>query len=222
MHLQVGIVDDDARFRASLAHAVMSAPDMTLAGAAGDIAAGKALLQARALDVLLVDLGLPSGSGVELIAHAAEQFPTCDVMVISMFGDERSVLASIEAGATGYLLKDVSNVDFAEQIRSLRNGGSPISPVVARQLLKRFTPMPDAMPPDDRRSAVESPSELSPRERKVLLLSSRGHTYDEIAGQLGVSKQTVLTYVKRSYRKLQVHSKMAAVEEARRMGWLNA
>lgn len=220
MQLKVAIVDDDARYRASIAHAVMSAPDMTLVGAADDVESGKALLTNRSPDVLLVDLGLPSGSGVALIAHAAAHLPSCDVMVVTVFGDERSVLASIEAGATGYLLKDLSNVDLADQIRSLRSGGSPISPVIARQLLNRFALSKSDATVDERSLGSESPSELSAQEHKVLVLSSRGHTYDEIAVALGVSRQTVLTYVKRSYRKLQVHSKMAAVHEARRMGWL--
>ena len=218
MKLTIAIVDDDPRYRSSIAHAVLSAPDMVLLGVADDLESGRALLDSAQPEVLLVDLGLPSGSGMELIRHAAEHLPACDVMVITVFGDERHVIASIEAGATGYLLKDAQNGELADQIRALHAGGSPISPVIARQLLNRFatpsTPVQAAL--------VDASPVLSPQEHKVLQMSSRGHTYEEIAQMMGVSRQTVLTYVKRTYRKLQVHTKIEAVHEAQRMGWLRS
>jgi len=217
MKLTVAIVDDDPRYRSSLAHAVLSAPDMALLGVADDLESGRALLDSKQPEVLLVDLGLPSGSGMELIQHAAEHLPACDVMVITVFGDERHVIASIEAGATGYLLKDASNGELADHIRALHAGGSPISPVIARQLLTRFaTPNLPVQPVLE--SLDEIPTELSPQEHKVLLMSSKGHTYEEIAQAMGVSRQTVLTYVKRTYRKLQVHGKVEAIVKAQRAG----
>lgn len=203
-----------------LAHAVLSAPDMLLLGVADDLQSGRTLLDAERPEVLLVDLGLPSGSGMDLIRYAAEHLPACDVMVITVFGDERHVIASIEAGATGYLLKDARNGELADQIRALHAGGSPISPVIARQLLTRFatpsTPV-QATTPD----LADISPELSPQEHKVLLMSSRGHTYDEISQFIGVSRQTVLTYVKRTYRKLQVHSKVDAIAKAQRAGLIS-
>lgn len=220
MKLTVAIVDDDPRYRSSIAHAVLSAPDMVLLGVADDLESGRALLDAAQPDVFLVDLGLPSGSGMELIRHAAKHLPACDVMVITVFGDERHVIASIEAGATGYLLKDAQNGELADQIRALHAGGSPISPVIARQLLTRFaTPRAPVQATPD---LLDISPGLSPQEHKVLLMSSRGHTYEEIAQIMGVSRQTVLTYVKRTYRKLQVHTKIKAVTEAQRRGWLRS
>lgn len=114
MKLTVAIVDDDPRYRSSIAHAVLSAPDMVLLGVADDLESGRALIDSAQPEVLLVDLGLPTGSGMELIRHAVEHLPACDVMVITVFGDERHVIASIEAGATGYLLKDAQNGDLAD------------------------------------------------------------------------------------------------------------
>ncbi len=204
MQFSVLIVDDDPRCRSAMAHAVMAAPDMRLAGVASDIAQGLALLDAHRPDVLLVDMALPSGSGIELIRHAAEHLPDCEVVVISVFGGDEQVVASIEAGATGYLLKDESDANLAEQIRVLRAGGSPISPVIARQLLKRVALPPPAPPAAAFTAAVAASPALSDQELKVLQLSAKGHTYAEIARSLGVSRETVLTYVKRSYRKLQV------------------
>lgn len=146
--ISVLIVEDDERFRAAFAGMVGDAPDMRLVGAAADLPQGLQLLRELRPDVLLVDLGLPSGSGVELIRYANERLPDTDVMVVSVFGDEPHVMASIEAGATGYLLKDARAADLTEQIRSLRSGGSPISPVIARQLLVRLTPPAGSMSED--------------------------------------------------------------------------
>lgn len=214
MTVGVLIVEDDAKFRAAFADAVESAPDMHLLGAAPNGRQGIEMLDRHAPDVLLVDLGLPDVHGLEVIRHAAATLPDCDVMVVTVFGDEKHVLESIETGATGYLLKDSLPEDFIEQIRLLRAGGSPISPIIARQLLERF----QRAAPVVRRT--EPAPELSDRERSVLGLVTKGFTYDEIAGLLGVSKNTVTTYVRRIYRKLQVGSKTEAVYEARKLGLL--
>ena len=207
--ISVLIVEDDERFRAAFASMVGDAPDMALVGSAGDVEPGLRLLRSLRPDVLLVDLGLPSGSGVDLIRYANEHLPDTDVMVVTVFGDEPHVMASLEAGATGYLLKDTPADDLTEQIRSLHSGGSPISPVIARQLLLRLTPQAGPVVDD---------ALLSPQERQVLTLSAKGFSFEEIARMLGVSRHTVMTYVKRSYRKLQVHSKTEAIYEARKLG----
>lgn len=221
MHIVVGIVEDDPKCRSSLSHVVLSAPDMQLAGVASDVDAGRNLIDSTPLHVLLVDLGLPSGSGLSLIAYVCERQPDCDVMVISVFDDERHVLAAIEAGATGYLLKDDADGIVAEQIRSLRAGGSPISPVIARRLLARLATGETRGARAGSSVRLDEPvARLSPQEVLVLQMSAKGYTYAEIARILGVSGLTVSTHVKRSYRKLQVHSKTEAVYEARRLGWL--
>jgi len=216
MTMSVLIVEDDARFRDAFARAINLADDMTLLGSAPNYASGLALLS-RAPDVLLVDLQLPDGNGIDLIREAAQRIPDCDVMVVTIFGDERHVLDSIEAGATGYLLKDMSPTELVEQIRVLHTGGSPISPIIARQLLTRFsTPRTPQTPVE-----AEAISPLSEQEIKVLTLSAKGFSYDEIAALMQVSRHTVQTYVKRSYRKLQVNSKVDALSEARRLKLLS-
>jgi DNA-binding NarL/FixJ family response regulator len=206
------IVEDDERFRQAFAAVVNGAADLRLVGAAADLPQGMLLLREFRPQVLLVDLGLPSGSGIELIRYAHDHLPQTDVMVVSVFGDEPHVMASLEAGATGYLLKDAQPADLAEQVRSLRAGGSPISPVIARQLLMRLAPEAGRVPASDDEAL------LSPQERQVLTYSAKGFSFEEIARMLGVSRHTVMTYVKRSYRKLQVHSKTEAIYEARKLG----
>ena len=208
--ISVVIVEDDERVRCAFSAILQTAEDMRLLGMAADVGEGLALLDATRPDVLLVDLGLPSGSGIQLIRHAQAHLPDTDVMVVTVFGDEPHVMASLEAGATGYLLKDTHAGDLIEQIRSLRAGGSPISPVIARQLLLRLAPQGSQPLADE--------AQLSPQERQVLTYSAKGFSFDEIASMLGLSRHTVMTYVKRSYRKLQVHSKTEAIYEARKLG----
>ena len=164
-------------------------------------------------DVLLTDLGLPDGSGIDLIRETVRRYPATDIMVITVFGDEDHVLASIEAGATGYILKDSIPEEFVGLIKQLRAGGSPISPVIARQLLKRFKPhvaSPEAV------ATVEAG--LSARESEVLSLIAKGFSFSEIARLLNVSQHTVTTHVKKIYQKLAVHSRGEAVYEAGKMG----
>ena len=211
--IEVVIVEDDAKFRSAFARLIEATPEMELLGTAATLAQGMDLVRRRMPDVLLVDLDLPDGSGLDLIRHVASRSDTCDIMVITIFGDERHVIESIEAGASGYLLKDSLPEDFIEQIRVLHAGGSPISPVIARQLLTRFVG-------NSAGPATSEVPELSEREHSVLNLVTKGFTYQEIAGLLRVSPHTVLTYVKRIYRKLQVSSKTEAVYEARKLGLL--
>ena len=177
------------------------------------------MLDLRKPDVLLVDLGLPDVSGIEVIRHASQTLPTCECMVVTVFGDEEHVLASIEAGAAGYLLKDASEESFLSGIRELINGGSPISPIIARRLLKRF--QTQAVPAT---SAVENVGDetssvaLSDREREILHLASKGFNYPEMGKLMSISPHTVTSHVKKIYRKLAVHSRGEAVFEANRMG----
>jgi len=204
--IRIVLVEDDARFRAAFAAAIEASGDLILQAQAASLCEGMALLAGPPADVLLVDLGLPDGSGVDLIKATRSAWPVCDIMVSSVFGDEAHVLRSIEAGAVGYLLKDSEPVSIIDQIRSLRAGGSPISPLIARQVLARLRP---AGPVD---------TILSARENEVLVYITKGFSYDDIVRLLQVSRPTVLTYVRRIYAKLQVNSKTEAVYEARKLG----
>ena len=208
----VMVVEDDPAFLKRFCGIIASAPDLELFAAVSDCASARQALHSAAPDVLLTDLGLPDGSGIEIIREASRRFPATDTVVITVFGDEEHVLAAIEAGATGYILKDSIPEKFVGLIHELRAGGSPISPVIARQLLKRFKPAAEA---------EAKPSEtagLSARESEVLSLIAKGFNFGEIARLLGVSKHTVTTHVKKIYQKLAVHSRGEAVYEAGKMG----
>lgn len=207
------LVEDDPTFSEAFTRAIARAADLRLLGSAATHAEGKALIDRTSPDVLLVDLDLPDGSGIDLIRHVRARHPDCDPMVITVFGDEGHVIQSIEAGASGYLLKDSAAEDIAEQVRRLHAGGSPISPVIARRLLSRFQASQPAAP-----GVATATTDLSARECEVLGLIAKGFTFDEIARLIAVSPHTVSTYVKRIYGKLQVGSKTEAVYEARRLG----
>ncbi len=209
----VMVVEDDPAFLTRFCRIVASDPGLELFAAVGDLASARQAMSKATPDVLLADLGLPDGSGIDLIRETARRHPDTDIMVITVFGDEDHVLASIEAGATGYILKDSLPQEFVDLIKQLRAGGSPISPVIARQLLKRLKPRgiaPAAGPTE------ETP--LSVRESEVLGLIAKGFSFGEIARLLGVSQHTVISHVKKIYQKLAVHSRGEAVYEAGKMG----
>jgi DNA-binding NarL/FixJ family response regulator len=207
--IRVGIVEDDPRVNQALGAAVNMAADMRLAWSETTRAAALAALAHSPVDVLLVDLGLPDGSGIDVIREAHERLPRCDVMVCTIFGDEAHVLQSIEAGAHGYLLKDSPSGTIAEEIRLLRAGGSPISPLPA-------LPVAGPAEPHDGKPGVS----MSRRETEVLELITKGFTYEEIARKLGVTRHTVQTFVRRIYAKLEVGSKIEAINAARQQGLL--
>jgi DNA-binding NarL/FixJ family response regulator len=214
------VVDDDDAFRESVCAAIARDDGMVLAAQVGNAESARQAIAAGEFDVALVDLGLPDGNGIDLIREIARTRPDVDVMVVTVFGDEAHVLASIEAGATGYLLKRSLNDTLGATVRELRAGGSPISPVIARQLLHRFKKgAPQAAVPSQPAAVVDDGG-LSEREREVLLFIAKGFTVGEIANMLHLSAHTVATHVKHIYRKLAVHSRTEAVFEAGRMGLL--
>ncbi len=232
---RVLIVEDDPQMRDFFAASVARCPQLQLAGSLATVAEARAWLDddANLIDVLLTDLGLPDGSGLEVIRHATRQHPRCEPLVISLFGDEDNVLASIEAGALGYIHKDSAPGDIAQTILEMKAGASPISPMIARKVLAKYAsaraqPAPDvaaapaagASRPVDAGAAQEKLM-LSTREQEVLSLIARGFSYAEIARLQGVTVHTIQTQIKSLYSKLSVHSKNEAVFEAIRLGLIS-
>ena len=208
-------------FQQVLRDNIISAPDMLLVSVASTRAQGLKALDGDPADVLLVDLGLPDGSGIDVIRAAHIKWPNCGIMVSTAFGDEMHVMQSLEAGAAGYLLKDSAAQSMVAEIRNIHQGGSPISPLIARQILMRFwDPEKQALAPVQL-FPEKSRVALSAREQQVLEFITKGFTTDEIATLMAVSRHTILTFVRRIYSKLQVTSKTEAIYEARSQGLLN-
>lgn len=233
------IVEDDAQARGFFAASVERCEALSLLAGVGSVAEACAWLDgtAQRVDVLLVDLGLPDGSGLQVIRHARRLHPECEPLVISMFGDEDNVLASIEAGALGYIHKDCTPENVADTIMEMKQGASPISPMIARRVLSKYLSLhaTRAQAPEGRQSprsaalaganalaggSLPVPTPLSAKEQEVLELIARGFSYAETARLIGVSVHTVRTHIKNLYGKLAVHSKNEAVFEAVRLGLL--
>jgi DNA-binding NarL/FixJ family response regulator len=176
------------------------------ASGCASVAEARRWLEQHTPHIVLTDLGLPDGSGIEVIALALRLHPQCEVLVISIFGDDTHVLSAIEAGASGYLLKDSSLEHLGEQLQHLRDGGSPLSPQIARTLIRRQRARP--APQGD-----DGLGMLTERELEVLTFIAKGFSYQEGAAMLGVSANTVRTHVKRIYQKLAVNSRTEAVYE---------
>ena len=200
----VALVEDDGQARRRLVTSIRSDESLQLVGEYATGAEALAGLESTLPDVFLVDLGLPDIPGLDVVKRIAAVHPSCDVLVVTIFGDEESIIGALEAGAHGYILKGASEHDIAEDIRHLTSGGSPLSPVIARQVLKRLVPAQPAVAP------------LTARESEILNTIARGFTYAETANLLHLSVQTVHTHLKNIYKKLAVHSKTEAVYEADR------
>lgn len=212
------VVEDDAVTRRSLCLAIEAEPSLQLKGALDSVKAAREWLDNTSVDVLITDLGLPDGSGIEVIQACAQRHPACDIMVVTVSSDEANVLACIEAGASGYVLKDAGRMDVARAVLDLRAGGAPMSPTIARMVLGKVRSGKSTSAPEMPDDAV--PSSLTKREAAILDLIAQGNSYGEVAKLLSVSVGTVQTHIKNIYGKLAVHSRGEAVFEAHRRGLL--
>lgn len=208
------VVEDEPEFLAQYCEAITREPDFSLVGAVTTLDAAMALIEKAVPDMLVVDLGLPDGNGADLIRSAARKRPDCDALVVTVFGDDQHVIGAIEAGATGYILKDSPPGELIRCLRQLRDGGSPISPSIARRLLARMRA------PADKPAAAQANSPLTEREAEILRLIAKGLSFADVGGVLLISPHTVVAHVKKIYRKLSVHSRGEAVFEATQLGLL--
>jgi len=218
------LVEDDVNTRERLSSAISAHSQLEVKLAASTFLQAREFIENNVVDVMLVDLGLPDGNGIDLIHLLQKCHKETEIMVITVFGDEKHVIAAIEAGATGYLLKDGSTETIGELVMQLIAGGSPISPSIARYLLKRFSPNKGVKKnvPNAQSNVIDDdvPS-LTKRESEVLGLVVKGFMYAEIGTSLGVSVHTVTTHIKRIYRKLSVNSRGEAVFEAMQLGLID-
>ena len=209
------IVEDRPDTRAWLEGVVADAfPDMAVATAASlrdarRLLAEHAAAPAFRLTLALIDLGLPDGSGVDLIGEVAEAFPDALPVVATIYDDDQHLFDSLAAGAQGYVLKKEDLETVAACLRRIDSGEPPLSPSIARRVLDRLRPQP-SRPRDD--------AGLSPRETEVLTLLARGLSGPEAARAIGLKPQTVAGYVKVIYQKLHVSSRAEAVLAAAERG----
>lgn len=179
---------------------------------AASLAEARACLASQPVALALVDLGLPDGSGIDLITEIHNADPSLAILVISAWCTEDAILAALRAGATGYVLKERDDLEVLLSIRSVLRGGAPIDPFVARRIIDELRPEPA------QQATTELGQVLSPRESGILALVAEGLGNREIAEQLHLSLYTVECHIKHIYRKLAVSSRTRAINEARSRG----
>lgn len=208
--LRLLIVDDHPLFRKGLRTLVGSVPDFDLVGEAttGEEAVARSL--ALQPDVVLMDLQMPGGSGIEATREIVAASPTTKVLVVTLFEDDDSVFAALRAGARGYLLKDTDEEEMVRAIRAVANGEAIFGPAVAGRVLAYF-----AVP---RREAPRHFPELTEREREILHLLAQGKSNPAIARELSLSPKTVANHVSNIFAKLQVADRAEAIIRARDAG----
>lgn len=175
------------------------------------------LVNAVRFDVAMLDLGLPDGSGVEVVQALREKQPEAQSVVVTIHEDDDHLFPALQAGAFGYLLKEQSREQLSEQLQRISQGEPPLSPSIARRVIQYFTAQARQQPmrePDN----VTPHVQLTDRENEVLLRVAKGFTLPEIGVQLNLSRHTIADYVKQIYRKLNVSSRAEAALEAQRLG----
>ena len=212
--VDVLIVEDRVETAKRLASAVNQLPLFRICGIAHTRKQGLDDLARYRPRAVLVDLGLPDGSGVDIIRAADAADWPCDALVVTVFGDEARVIDAIRAGAKGYVLKNDRLEDIGHRLRTVLQGGSPISPQIARYLLAL---VPRGTSEDETRD-LPNGINLTAREQDILRLISRGFKRQEVADKLQITLGTVGTHVNNVYRKLEVSSNTEAVAVANRLG----
>jgi DNA-binding NarL/FixJ family response regulator len=202
MQIKVAIVDDDAGIRSSLSALINRAPGFKLFG---EYANGETALKAipqHLPDVVLMDINLPGMKGYECVRQLKAAHPAVQFLMLTVYEDSDSLFNSLKAGASGYLLKRTASARLLEAIRDVCEGGSPMTPQLARRVVQFFSrPAPEAA----------SLAKLTPAEREFLGQLANGYAYKEIADRMNISIDTVRSYVRTVYEKLHVHSRTEAV-----------
>ncbi len=210
--IRLVVVEDDPRYLASLQLLLSSAQGISLTGAFESAEAALGAVDWNAVDVLLTDLDLPGLTGSQLIAVARGQGPSLLALAHTVHEQRESLFEALRAGAGGYIVKGSTGDALVDSIHAISRGETPISAIVASHLIEYFRHA-DAASPDWEEA-------LTSRELEVLRLFTRGHTYDEIADLIGLSRHTVHSHVRNVYKKLQVNSRKQALQQALSRGYI--
>ena len=205
--LRVMIVDDHELFRRGIQMVLEQEDDLEVVGEATDGEQAVSKAEELTPDVVLMDVRMPKNSGIEATRKIKELIPSAKILMLTVSDQEEDLYEAIKAGASGYLLKEISEEDVADAIRSVWSGQSRISPAMASKLLNEFQAMSKRA---EEREAVHTPR-LTEREMEVLTLVAKGMNNRDIAKELFISENTVKNHVRNILEKLQLHSRMEAV-----------
>lgn len=196
--LKIMIVEDQAEVREGLSFLISSSEGFLCVAACCSAEEALEKLAAVVPDIILMDINLPGMSGTECVVHVKKRHSEIQIMMLTVFENTEDIFRSLEAGASGYLLKKTTAVKLVEAIRDLANGGSPMSSEIARKVVERFHHIQSPKFPE---------ANLSAREEEVLILLAKGFLYKEIASSLFISTETVRSHVHRIYSKLHVRTR---------------
>jgi DNA-binding NarL/FixJ family response regulator len=205
--IRVAIVEDQYEVREGLAVLINGTAGFKCTGNYRTMEDALRVLEKEPPDVLLTDLGLPMMSGTEGIRILKERHPHLPILALTVYNDEEDIFDALCAGASGYLLKNTSPARLLDSIREVLDGGAPMSPEVARRVIRLFR---EISPP------AKADYQLTPQETELLKLMVEGHNYKAAGAKLGITINTVSFHVRNIYSKLQVHSKSEAVAKALR------
>ena len=202
MSIKVAIVEDNKSIRLSLVELLDSSPGFRAVLACASAEEALQTLPSAPPDVVLMDLNLPRMSGIECVRNLKRLLTTTQFIMLTIEDESERVFESLRAGATGYLVKNVPPEKLLASIEEVHRGGSPMSSQIARMLVRSF---------HQRGQAPSEAENLTPREQQILTHLARGYRSKEVAEELGISVQTVLTHIRNIYEKLQVRSRAEAV-----------
>jgi len=205
--VRVVLIEDLREVREGLTVLINGTPGFHCTGSHRTMEEALARLHRTPCDMVLTDIGLPGMSGIEGIRILHERLPDLPILALTVYNDDDKVFQALCAGASGYLLKNTPPARLLESIREVLDGGAPMSPEVARRVIRLFR---DFRPPD------HADYQLTAQETELLKLLVEGHHAKTAAKELGISINTVFFHLKNIYAKLQVHSKTEAVAKALR------
>lgn len=201
MPITIAIVEDNAGICEELEQILADDPDCTCVCVCRNLQTALAEIPARAPDVIVMDINLPDGSGIEATAKLKQLLPRTQILIFTIYEESEEIIRALEAGASGYLLKDTAPEELLRGIREIKHGGVPMTGEVARKVIQSFRKHP----------AAQKTESLTSREEEILQLLSQGYISKEIADHLSISMETVKSHLKHIYGKLHVRTRTEAV-----------
>ncbi len=219
--IKVLVVEDQPKILRNQLKLLESVPEVEIVGTAMSGEAALDEIPRATPDVLLLDLGLPRMSGIDVTREVKARWPKVEILIFTIFDEEEKVLEAIKAGASGYLLKGATSEKIIEALRDVVAGGTVIQPSLARNLLRHFRAAEPTAPAQPQAGQPEEGRALSERERQILQLIAKGVSNSEAAKVLSLSKATIRTHLEHIYQKLEVTNRVEAVTEGIRKGLID-
>ena len=205
--MKIVLIEDDKLLSEQLEALINGTNEMEVVGSYRTAEDAIEQINEASADVYIVDIGLPGISGLDFITRTSEKLNGAQILVHTVYEDRQNVFAALKAGAVGYITKGMDNEEIIRGLEVIRNGGSPMSPGIARSLIEEFQGM-----------AVDTDLILTAREKEILSFIERGYSYMETADELHISHHTVHSHLKKTYEKLQAKNRLEALKKARQMG----